>query len=137
MATKRANSLEKTDKFVTPSGATSSEGAPRFDQIPLDALTEVAKRYGLGANKHGEFNWVFGIGDEVFETDRYNHAIYHLQKYWAKRMDFVDADDDTAISDLAAAAWGCLTLLSCELRRGKKAASWAERTLQHKEQHGG
>jgi hypothetical protein len=115
------------DKFVTPSGATSSVGAPRFDQIPLDALVEVANRYDLGIPKHGEFNWAQGIGDEDFERDRYNHALLHLQKYWAKRKGFIRHGEDTPVQDLAAAAWGCLTLISCELRRERAPEKWQKK----------
>lgn len=107
----------QTDKFVTPSGATSSHGAPRFDLIPFDALKEIAERYALGAEKHGDFNWVKGIGDNVFERDRYNHALTHLQTYWQQRIGMPIQSEDTEVQNLAAAAWGCITLLACELRK--------------------
>lgn len=104
--------------FTTPSGAQSSHGAPRFDLIPLDALAAIAKRYEEGSKKYSDFNWMKGFGDPVFERDRYNHILHHLQLYnmQTKQHDTVHSEDDK-IGNLAAAAWGCITLLSFELRR--------------------
>lgn len=117
--TRKDNGAKCPDKFVAPSGATSSHAAPRFDLLPLFGLEEVAARFGDGAIGHGEYNWCEGQDDEVYERDRFNHALEHLQRYWAKRKGRLPVHDggDTPIQDLAAAAFGCLVLIEFERRR--------------------
>jgi hypothetical protein len=90
------------------SGAKSTEVKPRYDLIPVEALTYIAERFGKGALTHGPRNWQRGIGDEVFITDRKNHAIAHLMNYVngvATADDSVKDHLKAAICNLAMLAW--------------------------------
>jgi hypothetical protein len=61
------------------SGATSSEQLPPYDLISKVFLTRTAQRLGLGAEKHGRFNYRKGLRDKEFIIDRLNHAFLHLK----------------------------------------------------------
>lgn len=87
---------------VFASGARSSERKPRYALIPFVALERVAQRYTEGAETHGEDNYQRGAKDRRYREDRLNHAIEHLWRY---------ASGDRSEDHLAAAAWGCLTLM--------------------------
>jgi hypothetical protein len=87
-----------------------SEVHPRFDLIPTRALVRIAERYQLGT-KYGEWNWEKGLRDPSAMRDAYNHVIDHLMK---ARDTFLRDFDPTKFNhddDLAAAAWGCITLM--------------------------
>jgi hypothetical protein len=56
-------------------GATRSEKLERFDLIPPEADEAMARRFGLGAKKHGEGNWKGGGKD--FIKACINHAKAH------------------------------------------------------------
>jgi len=85
------------------SGAVRSEVKPRYDLIPLVALRRLANRYGLGAVKYGDYNWLKGGPD--FVKDVPNHIIEHI---------FLWVSGDRAEDHLAAAAWGCCALMHFE-----------------------
>ncbi len=72
-----------TAPFVAPSGARSSEQAPRFDLIPLVAIEREAQRMAEGAAAHGENNYQKGKGDPVYIRERTNHLIRHALLYAA------------------------------------------------------
>lgn len=103
-----------SEKFVAPSGATSSKGATMFSLIPIRALRRLALRFALGLSKHGRDNWRKGITDEQWIEDRYNHAIEHLMTWWDKRNGYTPDDGD---DDLGAAMWGCAILIEVDERR--------------------
>lgn len=63
------------------SGARSSELKPRYDLVPLEAMTYIAKRLAYGASTHGEHNYKKGYDDPEFLNDRKNHAVEHLFHY--------------------------------------------------------
>lgn len=65
---------------VFESGAKSSIEKPRYDLIPAVALLAIAKRFGYGAERHGERNYEKGHSDPAFVRDRYNHLIEHAIK---------------------------------------------------------
>ncbi len=70
--------VKKLQKFK--SGATSSDLVCGYDQLPLNFLTRTAKRFDLGKEKHGKFNYRKGLKDKEFIIDRLNHAFLHLKK---------------------------------------------------------
>lgn len=82
------------------SGATSSENLPPYDLLPMNFLRRVAARFGLGAVKHGRFNYRKGLNDKEFIQDRLNHAFVHLKN----AMDTIEAGEIFEDDDLAAVA---------------------------------
>ena len=68
----------------------------RFDLIPYEGLTRVAKRYHLGKISYGMYNWERGM--DVLSLQ--DHSIEHIRKYQYG----INMEDD----NLAAAAWGDL-----------------------------
>ena len=79
-----------TPKMQTfSSGAKSTVVKPRYDLIPLLALTLLAERFGFGASRHGARNYRKGANDPKFLEDRKNHCFEHLVKYMehGKRSD--------------------------------------------------
>jgi len=82
------------------SGATSSEQLPPYDLIPLSLLRRTAIRFGIGAVKHGRFNYRKGLEDKEFIMDRLNHAFLHLKK----AMDAIESGTPTEDDNLGAVA---------------------------------
>lgn len=91
------------------SGATRSPSKTRYDLIPPSALRELARRYGVGAELHGEDNWLKGI---PFSAMIY-HLAEHLEKFKEGRVeergDVFGSDGD--IENLAAIMWGAAGLI--------------------------
>jgi hypothetical protein len=65
-----------TDKITHPSGATSSRIDERYDLIPYAAMEAMARRFALGAKKHGADN--YKKGDADYARERLNHLWKHL-----------------------------------------------------------
>lgn len=88
---------ERTDdKHVFSSGASSSGNKPRYDLIPQRPMIRVARRFGEGAQKHGENNWRKGLKDRAFLLDRANHAFEHLHNLISKGLAWDPSEDDDA-----------------------------------------
>ncbi len=83
---------------VFESGAKSSEPKPRYDLVPSAALRAIARRLTQGISEHGERNYEKGVWDEVFFTDRKNHAIEH---FWEWIETGADDELDATIANLA------------------------------------
>lgn len=111
----KINGLTSTPVF--DGTARRSEKLPALDDIPYEALEEIAIRYSIGEDKYGRDNWKTG-GPEFFRQ-AYSHALRHLTLA-ANRN---ETEEDT-ISNIAAAAWGCVILLWWE-KTGKQ--KWLER----------
>ena len=74
------------DSHVFTSGAKSTVVKPRYDLIPLIALQLLAERFGYGAVRHGDKNYLSGslrgpTPDPEFIRDRQNHLFEHVAKY--------------------------------------------------------
>lgn len=92
------------DRHVFESGASSSGRKPPYHLIPDYALSRIAIRFKLGAEKYGQDNWRRGALDKEFILDRINHGIEHLVSL-SKQVGYpqsVAADDDAAAVCLAA-----------------------------------
>lgn len=115
--------------FVYVTGAKRSERKPRYDLIPSVALRRLAARYEMGLKHYGEHNWKLGLPFD----DTLNHLIDHLLSYRDRRkallqsyaeqgkdvpgpFELVEELRASEIDgdDLAAAAWGCFTLMALE-----------------------
>lgn len=90
------------------SGAVRDEDKPRYDLIPHEGLRRLAQRYTMGAAKYGEWNWEKGLTDPEFLKQAKCHMVAHMWEYFAAGN---EADDN-----LAAIAWGCMTLMEAEKR---------------------
>ena len=94
------NHLEET-KAAFEGGATRSEKQERYDLIPPELNDSAARRYGLGATKHGEGNWK--QGEVAFIKACINHAKAH-ESHLLRTCGKSDDDDLDAI----VCNWGML-----------------------------
>jgi len=86
----------------------------RFDLIPPEAERVVARRFGLGAKKHGEDNWKKG-GKEFIKA-----CLNHLKAHTASLVehDPMTHDDD----DVGAIIWNAMALAYFRERKPKEFA---------------
>ncbi len=84
-------------------GATRSKKVDglRYDLISPIGLKRLAKRYHVGAEKHGARNWEKGVPKEIV----INHMFGHLVKY---------QEGNAFEDDLAAIAWNAFALMHYE-----------------------
>ena len=88
-------------KFNTGAQRDIQAGKGRFDLIPCEAMSRLAKHFENGAKKYGDSNWTKGI-----PLNRYlDSAFRHLYKFMAGHR-----DEDHAI----AAAWNILCMIETE-----------------------
>lgn len=95
---------EREEKRVFSTGAKRSNDVDhiRYDLIPHVALRRLAERYGMGAEKYGDHNYLKGIPYSVM----INHIQNHLENF---KRDRCTRDDN-----LAAIAWGVFSLMAYE-----------------------
>jgi hypothetical protein len=93
-------------------GVETRERAPHFSSIPYSFLEALGKRYTLGDDRYGRDNWRNGLSDIEFLRERANHLAWHVLRYLSGEF-----GEDTEEENLAAAAWGCATLIEAK-RRG-------------------
>lgn len=94
MSIERKHQLEKLQQYE--GGATRSQKLERYDLIPVETLTALAFRFGLGAVKHGENNWKGG--DKNFIKSCLNH----LQCHYVSLVHHGTSTDD---DDIGAMLW--------------------------------
>ena len=82
------------------------EGKPRYDLIPTEGLTEVAKLVTLCVERKGEATW--RGQDPQNWSEQYNSINRHLNKWWLEQ----DNDPETGINHLAAVAFRALVVVS-------------------------
>lgn len=90
-------------KAVYEGGATRSAKAERFDLIPPEANIANARRFGLGAVKHGEENWKGG--GAAFIRQCINHAFAHLNSLVQNGPHHGDDDIGAALTNTSMLAW--------------------------------
>ena len=96
------------------SGATSSGNLPGYDMLPLVFLTRTAKRFTLGEQKHGKFNYRKGLKDKKFIIDRLNHAFLHLKL----AIDLIENDTAFLDDNLSAVAVNIAMAMEYEVING-------------------
>lgn len=94
-------------KVIAPSGASSSTEAHRYDMVPKAAWDCMADRWELGRITHSpesltNDNWLKGINDKWFITNRLNCMMEHLLCIMNK-----DFSEDDEWGHLGAIMWGC------------------------------
>lgn len=106
-----ADLKEKKQNFEN--GATRSETGLRYDLVPAVYSERGARRWGLGAVKHGENNWKGG--GVSFIVACVNHLEAHLVKFKSQG----NATDD----NLGAILWNAGALAWFEENKPKEYAS--------------
>lgn len=92
---------------MTP-GQKHDAGKPRFELIPSEPLTNVARVMTHGAEKYGDRNWEKGI----VWSRLYGAAMRHLNAFWGGET----YDPDTGLPHLAHAACNMLMLMGLDGR---------------------
>ncbi len=87
-------------------GVKYDSGKLRFDLLAVKPLEQIVEIYTHGAVKYEDNNWRKGLSwGRVFAA-----TMRHLWAWWRGQ----DRDEDSGLSPLAHAAWGCLTLMEYE-----------------------
>jgi hypothetical protein len=95
--------------FTDPeTGGQKEESQSRFDLIPPDALTALARVYGMGAKKYSPNNYLRGYP--------WHLSIAALERHVQKFKAGEDIDPESDLPHLAHAAWQAFTLLVFYLR---------------------
>jgi hypothetical protein len=85
------------------SGGRKEESEARFDLIPPDALTELARVYGKGAQKYEPGNWLKGYP--------FHLSIAALERHVQKFKAGEDYDPESGLHHLAHATFHCFALV--------------------------
>lgn len=80
----------------------------RYDLVPSDAMDEVARVYGYGANKYAPRNWEKGYD--------WGLSVAALERHVSKFKQLEDIDTESGLHHLAHAAFHCLALISWGMR---------------------
>ena len=90
-------------RSVSSTGAEKGVKLAQFSLLPMEALTEVAKHYGRGAEKYDKHNMRRG-----YEWSKsYDALMRHATQFWAGE----DIDEETGSHHLTAVVFHALTLL--------------------------
>ena len=74
----------------------------RYDLIPVEPLKQLARHYGVGAQKYEDRNYERGYDWSL----SYAAAQRHLNQFWAGE----DIDEETGTPHVICAAWHCFAL---------------------------
>ena len=89
-------------RAVSSTGGEKGTKLARFDLIPIEPLTELAKHFGRGSQKYDDHNYRKG-----YEWSKsYAACMRHLTQFWAGE----DVDEETGTPHVIAAAWHCMAL---------------------------
>ena len=95
----------------TATGAMKEVNDIRFDLLPVPALWEVARLYGIGARKYSDNNWRRGYA----WSNSYAAAQRHMARFWAG-----ESMDEGGFHHLAAAVFHMLALMTFEQEHPEK-----------------
>lgn len=91
-------------RSVSSSGGEKGTKPERFDLLPVEALTAVARHYGVGAAKYAAHNWRRG-----YEWSKSYAALQrHAHAFWSGE----DIDEETGSPHMAGVAFHALTLIT-------------------------
>ena len=96
----------EAERIVTIAGARASECLD-YTGLPLASLDALARRFMLGATKHGRDNYRKALGDPEYIRARLSHVIRHAFTLAAKLDGRQEWDDD---DDIGAIMWGAMFL---------------------------
>jgi hypothetical protein len=90
-------------RITSDTGGQKGRKPERLDLIPPDALFELARVYGMGAEKYDDHNYLKGYNWSLSYASLLRHATQ-----WANGE---DRDDESGLHHLAHAAWHCFALM--------------------------
>lgn len=93
-------------------GGQKGQKPERFDLIPWDALQEVARVYGKGAEKYEPNNWLRGYKWSL----SFGALLRHVTQFWLGK-EYDDGPGGTGCRHLACAAFHCLALMTFSMRK--------------------
>lgn len=100
---------------VVSGGGTRSESAPPFHLVPRAGIRRTALRFGLGAEKHGDYNWLESCDCEEDAAEWANEAYNHMMEHALKMSQQIEMEDD----HLGAIGWAQSVLCYLEERYNK------------------
>ena len=89
-------------RVVSETGGEKGSKACQMDQLPVQALWELAEHFGFGAEKYAKHNFRRGYDWSL----SYNACMRHLLQFWGGE----DIDEETGSKHVVAAAWHCLCM---------------------------
>jgi len=89
-------------RTTSSTGGEKGKKLAQYDQIPADALNELAEHYGKGSAKYSKHNFRKGYEWSL----SFSAAMRHLWQFWGGE----DIDEETGSKHVTAAAWHCLNL---------------------------
>lgn len=100
-----------TETIITDpkTGGQKASKLARFDLIPTDALWALAERYGEGAKKYAENNWLKGYAWGL----SYTALQRHLAAWWMGE----EIDEPTQQHHLTAVMWHAMALFVFQKRK--------------------
>jgi hypothetical protein len=87
-------------------GGQKGQKPERFDLFPFEALEEIARVYGFGAQKYADDNWRKGYSWRLSA----GAMLRHIARWMLRETH----DPESGLHHLAHAAWHCLTLITFE-----------------------
>jgi len=89
-------------RSVSSTGGEKGTKLARFDLIPIEPLTELAKHFGRGSLKYDDHNYRKG-----YEWSKsYAACLRHLTQFWNGE----DFDEETGTPHVISAAWHCFAM---------------------------
>ena len=96
----KSNEIRVTDPIT---GGQKGSKPERYDLIPSQALDDVARVYGFGANKYAIHNWAKGYD--------WGLSIAALERHISAFKQGENIDQESGLPHLAHAVFHCLTLI--------------------------
>jgi hypothetical protein len=91
-------------RTTSETGAQKGVKAERYDLIPVEALAQVARLYGRGAEKYAEHNWRKG-----YEWSKSYAALQrHATQFWNGE----DIDEEMGLPHMASVVFHALALIT-------------------------
>ncbi len=101
--------MANKDVELATEGVRFDEGKLRFDLLPPDGITELARVYTVGAAKYADRNWEKGMA--------WSRVLGSLFRHTFKFMMGETHDQETGCHHMAMAAWNALALCVYDLRK--------------------
>lgn len=96
-------SISEARQIDPDTGGEKGVKPERFELLPWEELSEIARVYGYGANKYAPDNWKKGYA----WSQNYGALIRHARAWWLGE----ERDSESGLHHLAHCSWHCLTLM--------------------------
>jgi hypothetical protein len=104
------------EKYVLPGGTTRSEQAPNYLLVPRAGLDCIVKRFELGEEAHGSWQWMKSLDTMEHARQFCGEAINHMNKHLQDMMAEGTEEDD----HLGAIGWAVCALAYARSRYGEQ-----------------